>query len=132
MNINAREADVPMINVDEITPIVKGLMYSKIFYKEDEKERLVASLKYYRVINEVLCDMLEAKESLKEDQEFNTYLLANMFDWYATYVRAYELILQTDKLTKISKKEKEEIRKLVENCKADDDLGVILDKVNML
>jgi len=52
-----------------------------------------------------------------------------MFNWYATYIKAYELLLQTDKIAVVSKKKIEEIRKLLEDCKDEADIAVIIEKL---
>ncbi|HAN09593.1 MAG TPA: hypothetical protein DCP90_03155 [Clostridiales bacterium] len=118
-----------MINQAELVSAIKGLMYTNIFSKEDTKERLVAILNYYRVINEVLCDMLEARMNLEKGIDCNKYLLATLFSWYTIFIKAYEFSLKTDDIAKLTKKKKTEIKKLINDCQSEDDLTLILEKL---
>ena len=112
-----------MVNLNSLIPAVKNLIYSQHFEESTDINKLNALLKFDRVVMEVLAEALEAKAA----NDCNPFFVSNLFRWYSTYIRCFELLLQTSKLAEVSKEERNAILGMLQGLtdieEADDIIG---------
>ncbi|ACL77314.1 hypothetical protein [Ruminiclostridium cellulolyticum] len=71
----------------------------------------------------------------KNYTEFNGYyqlVLVDLFKWYSTYVKSYNLLFEMNKLAEVSKEDKEAILSMIENLTDLDNADTAIDKLNSL
>lgn len=116
-----------MPDTSRILPIIKDIMYSNIDLTRDY-QTLENYLKYYLTINKVLIEALEAATA----NESNPNVQTRLFRFYSEYVKAYELLLNTDKIVRLGKSEKEQILSTLESLTDINELDDIVNELNHL
>lgn len=120
-----------MININNLLPVVKELIYSTYSDETEDISKLKARVKFDTVVMDVLADALEAKAD-KDNKGYNPYLVCNLFRWYSVFVKSYGLLLETNKLVEVSKDEKATILQLIGELTDLDEANTVIEKLNSL
>lgn len=117
-----------MVNLNSLLPAVKNLIYNHQYEESTDINKLNALLKFDRVVMEVLADALESKAV----NDCNLFFVSDLFRWYSTYVKCFELLIQTSKLVEVSKEEKTAILEMLRGLNDIDDVDEIISRLRGL
>lgn len=117
-----------MIQTNNVVPLIKELVYHIHSEDSDDIQELKAVVKVQKIVMDALADLLE----MKAKDECNIFILRELIRYYAVYVKSYNFILDTIKLTQCSDKEKERILEMINNLNDIDDGNEVVDIINSI
>ncbi|HAN10507.1 MAG TPA: hypothetical protein DCP90_07825 [Clostridiales bacterium] len=121
-----------MEQTKDIIKGIKSLMESKLFNETSKAKKMEQQLKYYKTLIPTLVNLLEIKEQCKCESNCKRCLLATVFENYCVYVKAVEVMLNADKLMTITKKERDEFLHVLKAVKKEEELDVLIDKLDRI
>ncbi len=114
-----------MINLNSLLPAVKAIIYSQYQEEATEVDRLNALLKLDRVVIDVLCDALGEKSVTG----CNQFFVSNLFNWYSTYVKCFEVFILSNKLVEVKHEERKAILDMLQDL---ENIGGVEEIINWL
>lgn len=117
-----------MIRTSELVPVVKQLVYSIHSEETNDISEMKALLKFYRICNDTMADLLETKA--KDD--CNIFLLQDLFYYHSVYAKAYNFLFDSLKLTEVHGEEKEAVLQKIMGIAEIDDTHEIVEIINGL
>lgn len=114
-----------MINLNSLLPTVKAIIYSRYYEEAKEVDKLNALIKLDRIVIDVLSDALMEKSA----NDCNPFFVSNLFNWYATYAKCYEVFILTSKLVEVTHEERKAILELLQGLENIDNAEEILNRL---
>lgn len=103
-----------MKDLNEMLYAVKWITCGLLYDGGEDRERLISLLNYYRVINNILIDLLKLAGDIIKDKKVDNHLVMTLFDGYYTYIKAFNTLLcMSSKLPDLDKDLKKELLTII-------------------